>query len=92
MATVDTLEVEVCLKWSACLKDNLVPALSWLAETEWSQCGYCPECRGVSPANVRKYDVTLANYGPGHLSDCRLAAMMRIFGVAPVMFDEGEED
>ncbi len=86
MTSVDVIDGEIRLDpTSRDVIGNLTAALSWLAETEWSQLGYCPDCHGVSPSNIERYDEALANYGPGHLSDCRLVAMMRCFGVVPDM-------
>lgn len=84
MATkVGTLEVEVCLKWSPSLKDNLVPALSWLADVQWVNDRSCPECNGIDPLVAP--DECMKPDEAGHETGCRLAAMMRIFGVIPDM-------
>lgn len=87
---IDTVEVEVYLKWSPALKENIFPALSWLAEQQWSDVGFCPECSGVSAVTIE--EECMHDLAAGHESGCRLAAMMRIFGVVPDMIDESEED
>ncbi len=80
---VGTLELEVCLKWSACLQDNLFPALTWRAEVQWVNDRACPDCNGIDP--LAAPDECIGPDEVGHETGCRLAAMMRIFGVIPDM-------
>ena len=88
MAT-STIDIEVCLKWSRNLKDNIFPALSWLAEVQWINDRLCPECNGIDP--LAAPDECMGPDEAGHESGCRLAAMMRIFGVIPDMIAAGQE-